>query len=121
MADGAFNRVATFFPTKRPGMLVGSVKPDQLQTLIDVIKDAMAQGQGIVFFAFLNAPGPDSKTAGSLTVAVEKPREQSGYGNARRPIGNTPAPAANAPRPDPLAALTGGAPAPAPAPRNVGW
>lgn len=95
------NRVAAFVSTKRPGMLVGGVKADQLENLIRVIKEAKASGKGIVFFLWQNKPG--SRYVANLTVAVERDREDAPSG-AGTPIGQ-----------DPLAGLFPAEPAPAPA------
>lgn len=95
---GAPARIASFFKTKRDGMLVGSVREESLDLLIGKIKEAKAAKLGLVLFLFTNAGGK-GPIAG-MTVDVERPRE-SGGSNARKPIGSSK------PK-DPLADLFGG-------------
>ena len=76
-------RVASFFRTKRPGMLVGNSKDENLETLIRTIKEAKAEKKGIVFFLWQNE-GKDSGPVAGLTVAVAQDRPSFTGGGPRR-------------------------------------
>lgn len=110
---GNMNRVAYFVPAKkREGMFVGPCNPDQLESLINVIKEAQSQGKGVVFFLWKNEPSETRKSVATLTVAVAQDRAEASP--SRRPIGNAgnPAPSTN----DPLAGLMGSK-----KPASKGW
>ena len=93
----AMNRISYFVPTKRPGLAVGPVNPDQLESLLKVLEDAREQKKPIVFFLWANQPDPEKgkKSIATLTVAVgqDRPEVQS---VGRRPIANTEPPKRNA-------------------------
>lgn len=112
---GAMNRIAYFSPSKkRENMFVGPVSAEQLDSLIGVIKQAKANGKGIVFFLWKNEPREGRKSVATLTVAEQMDRPQ-GDSPARRPIGNAPQ-SNKSGGADPLAGLMGGGSKP-----SAGW
>lgn len=77
-------RLTGLFKAKRPGLLVGSCKPEDMPKLIEKIKAAMAAKKGLTFFVWSNqGPGPAASL--SVDVAQDAPqRSASGggvYGN----------------------------------------
>ena len=98
----AFTKVSSFFRTKRKGMLVGSVKGKELETLIGVIKEAKGNPEGIVFFFFINDEPKEKGPVAGMSVAVGTPRE--GFTGSRA----SGAGSVSTPKADPLAGLFGG-------------
>lgn len=90
------NRIVSFFKTKNPDLLVGSVRGDDLTTLIEHIKSAKAQGKGVTFFLWKSRPrddGQPQRILASITVAVERDQPE----RDSRPIGRAEGQAPPAP------------------------
>lgn len=117
MAGGKFTRIAGFFRTKRQGMLVGSCRGEDLDKLIQVIKDAKAQGKGLTFFLFTNPPKNERSPVAGLTVDVE--RDKPGYSGGRSGGGFQGRPAQK--REDPLAGLDFGGAEPDKSKAELDW
>ena len=99
----AFNKIASFFRTKRPNMLVGSVKGKEFDALVEVVKEARGNPDGVVFFFFLNDDPKERGPVAGMSIAVGTPRE--GF-TGRKPTATATAPVAA--KVDPLAGLFGG-------------
>lgn len=91
-SEGKSVRLTGLFKAKRPGLLVGSMKPEDMPKLIEKIKAAMAEKKGLTFFLWSNqGPGPAASL--SVDVAQDRPQQgRGGYGQKRdsRPIADDP-------------------------------
>jgi hypothetical protein len=75
MADKKSLRITGFFATKKEGMLVGKIKPDEIEELKALLNSQSAARQGVVFFLFENdRPGTMKFT---LFGNIDKSMEQS--------------------------------------------
>lgn len=79
--SGSSVRLTGFFPTKRRGLFVGGMKQEQLQGLIDLLKQAYEQKKGLTFFLWQQGRGEGPEFA--VTADLERERDDrgsSGYG-----------------------------------------
>jgi len=81
MADYSSVRLSGLFRTKRKGMYVGNVKPDQMEELQAIMNGKKAQKNGLVLFLF-KADG-DNRIAFTIFADAAKPYEGA---KKRRPI-----------------------------------
>lgn len=102
----AFTKVTSFFRTKKKGMLVGSVKGKELESLIGTIKESKGNPEGIVFFFFINDDPKEKGPIAGMSVAVGTPREGNFSGGNQKQnasgVGRV-----STPKVDPLAGLFG--------------
>lgn len=76
------NKLTGLFRTKRPELLTGSIKGEQLENLIDKIKTAKSKGLGIVIFCWKNDRRDNPKSPlFNLSADVEQPMDD-GFGDA---------------------------------------
>lgn len=73
-------RLTGLFKTKRQGLLVGSVRDDVFDALIEKVREAKKAGRGLSFFVWKNDPNREGPSF-SLTCDVERPQEE------RKPAG----------------------------------
>ena len=73
-------RVTGLFKTKRPGMMIGTARAEDIDKLIEKIKEARGAKKGLTFMLFKNDRGDGP--AASLLVDVEQERQG---GQATRP------------------------------------
>ncbi len=97
--EGKSVRLTGLFRAKRPGLLVGSLKPEDMNKLIDKIKAAMAEKKGLTFFLWSNNDRNGPPASLSVDVAQDRPQggaRQGGYGSRpqrdNRSIGDDPFP-----------------------------
>ena len=81
-------RVTGLFKTKKPGMMIGTARPEDVEQLIEKIKEARKAEKGLTFFLFRNDRGDGP--AASLLVDVEQPRREQRKDVPRKPIESDP-------------------------------
>ena len=69
------------FKTKKPGMMIGTARPEDIENLIEKIKEARAAKKGLTFMLFKNDRGDGP--AASLLADVEQERRERA---PRKPI-----------------------------------
>lgn len=110
---GTSVRLTGLFPTRKPGLLTGTIDGEQLDGLIAKIKAAKAAGQGIVVFCWENDRPQQGRNAPAfnLSADVSKPKDDEGPAPAPR---RAAAPARPARRrieePDPIEEAEEGSP-----------
>ena len=80
-------RVTGLFKTKKPGMMIGTARPEDIENLIEKIKEARAAKKGLTFMLFKNDRGDGP--AASLLVDVEQER-RSARPERAKPIEDDP-------------------------------
>lgn len=73
-------RVTGFFPSKKGNCLNGRLRANEIEALKQLLEEAQASGQEVMFFLWQNQPAPN-KPLMTITGTVAQPSQKGGWGN----------------------------------------